>query len=324
MLWAPVGAVCQSLLMARSHDSTVWLGKRRDFVVAVDDWKGPVSSREDSPVCYVGRVLNTRWQGFRRLLALLDEAGAAAWHAKDGQSLLGAPLYKKIFRLLDHGACHQVVWLADHGDVQSEAVRRGIDAVYDKAPHLDRDWPREHPYATSLLSFIVRVHDRITRFYQPAAGQISILVIADRMDWLASRNGPLCTMNFRAPTPEWSHCHHRVFVEVVSVLDKTSSEARPLLPLLGLVDSEAWALGRLQSTVLHNGDTVRNRLRSWRDTGSGDELFSDDDCQRMVANAPRHATHYAHFIGMGLIPWLSRDTDVLTREAPFEQPADAK
>lgn len=46
-------------------------------------------------------------------------------------------------------------------------------------------------------------------------------------------------------------------MELVSVADKRAEGAQGYLPLLGLIDSEVWAFGRLNSLLLSNGGTVR-------------------------------------------------------------------
>jgi hypothetical protein len=116
----------------------------------------------------------------------------------------------------------------------------------------------------------------------------TVRLVVDSLDWLTGRGsvlesaGPgLTVLGSGEPGIQF---------EALAISDKRGSAAATYLPLLGLVDSEAWAFGRFQSLRFEDGTTVRQRSLVARDAGSDPNypLFSVAEFNALVAP---HANH---------------------------------
>jgi hypothetical protein len=274
------------------------LGKRRDVVLFVDDWKG-ANAGPDDPVYYFARGFALcRSDEFKTIQELLVRSDAGNWHAKERKSLFTSEHYEDIFRALD---------------VSSSFV---FDALLDRktllAPHLDADaasldpeyWPPSNAYARglvralSLLQLELALEFHARNYDRP----MSVLVVTDCLDWLSGRPEPIVEL----PPPKLPTGAERfVSLEAVSVRDKRAAASQPFLPFLGLVDSESWHFGRIQSTKLIDGMTVRSRLQAWRDNGRPDQpVLTGEDEQ--IIRASLRAENGWHFAVNALLGWAHR------------------
>jgi len=276
----------------------ICFGKPRDVVLFVDDWKG-ANAGPDDPVYYFARGFALgRADELEAIRELLVRAEARTWHAKERKSLFASEHYMHIFRALD---------------VSSSFV---LDTLVDRkallAPHLDEDaasldpeyWPPSNAYARGLVRFLSLVQLQLAREFhaQNVDRPVSVLVVTDCLDWLKGRPDPIVEL----PPPKLPRGAERfVALEAVSVRDKTATASQPFLPFLGLVDSESWHFGRIQSTKLLDGMTVRSRLQAWRDNGRPNQPVLTDDDEQIIRASLRSENGW-HFLVNALLGWAQR------------------
>jgi hypothetical protein len=105
-----------------------------------------------------------------------------------------------------------------------------------------------------------------TRSFQLRA---TVRAVVDTLDWLTSRTAVLAKVD--SGLVRLARVEGEVPGELLMVTDKKTEEIKKYLPFLGLVDSEAWAFGRLQSTRLPDGRTVRDRFSHWQENGRAED-----------------------------------------------------
>jgi hypothetical protein len=233
---------------------------RRDVLVVVDDWRGSDAGAERAPVYFTGRAFYRRdWERLDELLRLLDEAKAAEWHAR------------KRFSLFTSDRCTDILDALDR--CQTRAYTLNGERRAFEAAHLDDQWKsvREGPvgevwktnagHAKALYVFLTRLGQALV---EELPRGLRYRVLVDRLDWLNVKGAlPYGATALGATADDTG--------DVWTVIDRNNRTMASFLPLLGLIDSEAWAWGRLQRSTYPDGSTVRDRMLAWLDKGKPDD-----------------------------------------------------
>jgi hypothetical protein len=252
-----------------------------DVLAFVDDWRGGDHASERAPVFYMGRTLFRRdFEHVDDLLGLLDEHYASSWHVRKGRqrSLFAPEHYWPIVRVLDRIQSRQYSLnreVGEFGAIEEEwrAIRTGP---------VGGAWATDAPHAKALFLYINLLSRHLDA---ELARGLRFRIVVNRLDW------PDETGVHSGLRPLGGSVDGRG--ESLAVADPNTSEAEPFLPMLGLVDSEAWAFGRLQSRELPNGQTVRQRLLDWKYDGRPNKvLFTQSELDGVLQQAPNELSDW--------------------------------
>jgi hypothetical protein len=280
------------------------LGTPRDRIIFVDDWSGGDSSSDLSPVYFAGRSFNCNAiEELEAIRNILESGGAHEWHAARAgdRCLFTSSVYYDLIAAVDQSDSVFYDMLADRAQLLTAVLDE--QAMELESLGLAKWWPKNSPYARGLLYFLTRLHEQIA---QKKITCDSLLVVVDRLSWHSGRfpGEPLVRVSM-PPIPD-NNPANGVSMEVVAIGSKTDPASRPFLPFLGLVDSEAWAFGRIQQTRLTSGKVVRDTMQAWRDGGQPKvELFTAEDAERM-RNSGHDRDEYRHYID-SIFPWWKAD-----------------
>lgn len=282
-----------------------------DILVVVDDWKSADTGSPDAPVFYTGRQFRVADPQLPMLISSLSGAGAADWHASGSRAkhsfLFSVDAYPEIAARLN--GMDSALWamLVDAQDLRAPHIGEQWRRFLEEDPDLKAVWSSE-PQATGFFRFI----DYLIGFMSHRVSDpVRVRVISDTLDWLTGlpHDGGLV---------EIVRSHPPFELEVVMIADKQGERAQPYLPLLGLVDSEAWAFGRLQSLQISEQTTIRDRSMTWRDAGADPTIpiFTQDEFDHALAPHRQHP-NLLHYWGQFSL-WLTagRVTNLNDRNRP--------
>jgi len=223
-----------------------------------------------------------------QLLEKLEQLDAANWHATEQRGLFScAPReLEDVTNLVVSSRSHGLGTGGLLAQLKTEEMKDQWADIQRNFPHM-KAWTKNNPYAMALVRFLLLAH--VTIHEQVSLGSLNVsrvLFLCDRQDWLKPRKDakqpvsgfvrmPLYFAEaLQTATPEF---------DVWVCVDKTASASQQHLSLLGLVDAEAWAFGRLLSAPLPGG-SLHERLSASAATRVEGELFTT----REVADAERH------------------------------------
>lgn len=247
-------------------------------LVAIDDWKG--ASKLDPPLCYGARVVFA--DDATEFLARLTRAGAASWHASgrrgDFGFLFTSERFDDILDYLDVGPTCFYGMLQRPEHFETPRFQRQVDELLKEHPQLGPLLP-ENPYARGLFWFLDRLLHKLVEDH----GSRPIQVFIDALDWDNKRRRAASTVGSLSygASSTWN-------VTVSTVVDKTGASVAEAAALLGLVDSELWAFGRIQTLPLPDGSTLRQRLLNSEQSAAGSPLLSQDEFEYMLRPHRNH------------------------------------
>jgi len=264
------------------------LFKGRDAVVVIDDWKAGVATAVDSPTYFAGRIFMADDPKVGDLCGLLAEAGADRWHASGDRAttefLFSSPFFDEIVMLVG-GMKSILVDMLNGARAFESAHVMAQWQVLQRESVVARSWPTANPQAIAFF----RYAEFLCGYLEQLLPGVSVRLLVDAMDWLNAKVGETLPSEPGLRALGWGQ--RGVTAELVMLEDKRGVGATPYLPLLGLVDSEAWAFGRLQSLKFADGRTVRQRLIEWRDNGKlpHQGIFSEQEFGMLVSPHASHA-----------------------------------
>jgi hypothetical protein len=276
-----------------------------DVVVVVDDWKGS-TNKPPAPTFYQGRSFRLADPRARRIYSMLLSAGAAAWHASGSRDthnfLFNSAEFGKILDYLDSGDT-RLYTLLSHVDIfRTERILEQWKQILAEHPQLLQGWDVTDPCAMALFQYgdFLGVHLATTL---PAGSKVRI--ICDRVPWICGRSGRSKAGDGLSALG-WAR--QGIEIEFLSLADKQSPGCAPYLPLLGLVDSEVWAFGRLNQLQLSDGSTIRDRFLKWQADGALQEgpVISEAELQKALGPHERHENLIAYWDA--LVRWGPKKT----------------
>lgn len=228
-----------------------------DAIAYLDDWKGPTSGGPDDPVFFAARVFDGRDRELlTELFDLLAAHEAARWHAsgRGRRNLFHCSQQERILELLGTSGTRLFAPVGFKvSDYLSGPLSRQFEEVTREAPELGKVIG-SNAYLRGLYRFSSFLAGAV---HQEFPGIRRLRVIGDTIDQIASidrfyeRSGPGFHTLFIVPgTP-------RTTIDIV--VDKKEPSLADHRHFLGLVDSEAWAFGRVQGLELDAGDTILSR-----------------------------------------------------------------
>jgi hypothetical protein len=268
-------------------------------VIGVDDHKGSKSGDSSSPRLIVGRLFfRSDATRVEQLFKALAAAQAQRWHAST--SGMGGLFCASE---ADRKTISSALRATDTHTFGTNPTR-GMLA----APHLDAEWqrlwrsrselvPRKAGDARVLFHFLSHTHGQ-AHCYFPCLRKSRILFVVDRQDWFrdtsqtarASVQGfakvtmPVDSSVRRAPPGVW-------------LRTKPADQCDPTLAaLLGLVDSDLWAFGKVLSVRGADGRTVHDALNAdYRHRGLEQPLagFTPEELENQVPQLARE--HFEEF-----------------------------
>lgn len=235
-----------------------------DVLVVVDDWKGAFDTK---PLMYGGRTFTRECRGIYQTLC---DSKASHWHASgsraEHQFLFTATNCGELLELLQGHKSQFFSLIAPSSATfaPQSSTTANWRALMAGAPELAELWNVKAPHAQFLFWFLEFWVDWAQAHLPP---ETRVRVIVDQQDWLSSRRyAPVESMTGLAYLAATSHGPNEV--EVMCLVDKSATAVSPILPLLGLVDSEVWLYGRLLSRRAADGRTVHEHyLERGRATG---------------------------------------------------------
>ncbi len=240
--------------------------RNADLAIVVDDNKTAYASREEV-LTFVARTFERGDPGFAKLYAALEAEGAADWHAsargRETRGMFGTANAGRILDLTE-AARSTLLWSAtDVGALQTQTIEDRWKQILADNPELRKVWDVRDPQARALFRFADYTFRTLERRLPPGT---RVLMVVDRLSWLVDRER-------RAPAlapgvAGLGAGADKIDAMLWAVTDKHAEGAQRHLPLLGLVDSEAWAIQRLVTSPLPGGDRLIDRQQAWRDRGS--------------------------------------------------------
>lgn len=166
-------------------------------------------------------------------------------------------------------------------------------------------WTSDEPHAKALFLFLDRLGHYLDAEFE---GGLQVRIIVDRLNWCsASPLGPLAPLG----------CSEDGRVEAFTIIRKDDPSLVTLLQLLGLVDSEVWAWGRLQTRKLPEGRTVRERMLEWRNSGRPTgRVIEPSEYEALFAASPARLTDYWH----RWVRWNGEGRSIVLHERPLTVP----
>jgi hypothetical protein len=139
-------------------------------------------------------------------------------------------------------------------------------------------WQVASPHALALMVFLDVLVDHVRNRAGP---DVRLQIVVDRQNWTENR-----APKALADDGLLKLSHGRGNVDVLTVANREGPAAQRYLPLLGLVDSEAWAFGRFLS--LGEEQPLDQLL-------GGERKLTDEDWHRMVSPHSTHAELNAYW-----------------------------
>lgn len=267
-------------------DSDPWAATfhNADLAIVVDENKTAYASGEEV-LAFVARTFERADAGFAELYGALEAEGAADWHGsargRETRGMFGTANAGRILELVD-AAKSMLLWSAtDVGALQAETVEDGWKRILAHNAELRRVWDVRDPQARALFRFADYTFRTLERRLPPGT---RVLMVVDRLSWLVDRERRASAL---APgLAGLGAGADRIEAMLWAVTDKQADGAQRHLPLLGLVDSEAWAIQRLVTSPLPGGDRLLDRQRSWRERGSPahERLLEQHELDRLFAD----------------------------------------
>lgn len=243
-----------------------------DLVLVVDEWKGTRTGSE--PELLVARSFDSSSLPLYRTLAA---KAANKWHASGKRAehdfLFSPGNYASTIKKIEEtGTClydHLFRDLADYAE--GTAAAANWQRIMADNEGLGTIWKVDSSrHARALFWFIEGVLRCLAPRSTPGT---RIRVVIDRQDWFVGRRG-------RVVGDGLVHlCGRRdaIIADVFTVANKSHGTVSPYLPLFGLVDSEAWALGRWLSTKSKKGIRVHDLAMRWMRDGQSDAIREELD-----------------------------------------------
>lgn len=260
-----------------------------EVVVFVDEWKGR-NATDGEILDYEGRVFRRDDPLFGRLTALLIACNAGRWHASGDRDkhpfLFAADHFDAILYCLDKMKTEQLSMPVANAALKAPHVDKQWTQIVGENPILREIWDTDNVYARALFRFTDFAFHVLGKNLADGA---KVVVVVDRQDWLGAR-----AKRGTAVAPgviSLGAGVDRIRGELWCIQDKTLSGAQPLLPFLGLVDSELWArTQRLMSQPLPDGNTVHDRLAEWRERGQPAEepVLTQADLDSLFKRHEKH------------------------------------
>jgi hypothetical protein len=260
----------------------VELFEDRDVLVVVDDWRGGDPSAPRAPIFFAGRVFYRRdHDRLSDVFDVLKSAGADRWHASErqGSSLFNAGNYEDVVTALER--CGRSMLFSFNRDLDAfkkPQLKAAWKAI--RSTELGKAWTSDNEHAMALFAFLQRLAHKLGETMDRG---LQLRVIVDHLDWHKGglRRGGLSLLGMDDREDAWT------------IADKRDPTVASAMFLLGLVDSEAWAWGRMQTRALPAGDTVRARMLRWQDAGKPPGLlFTQEDVDQMLAGAAPNLRDY--------------------------------
>lgn|GEM_PF-2658300 len=286
------------------HTNALFPSANIGAVIGVDDHKGTDSGDSSSPRLILGRLFfRSDADRIERLFQALAAAGAEAWHTSaDGMAGL--------FSTTE--AHRKAIWSAPRA-TDTHLFGTNPTRGMLSEPHLDAEWrglrktkrtgltPRRGDDARGLFRFLSYTHGHV-HCYFPSLRKLRILFVVDRQDWFEdTRTTPRASAKgfVRLTMPIDSSVHH--FPPEVWLRTKPIDECDPTLAaLLGLVDSDLWAFGRILSVPDSDGRTVHDVMNADYRYGRSEEPLAGLNQSDTDAHVPPYAQkHFDEFFIRG-------------------------
>jgi hypothetical protein len=243
----------RSIMTADQDFDTIF--RKTDLLLVVDEWKWP--QVDSAPAILQARAFCDTRRSTRALYRLLVEAGAARWHARGKRSesafLFDSTAFDAVMRELDYAdTCNY-----NHLDrnprhyLPTGPAAPNWARIMREYPEIGKVWDVDAPHARSLFWFIECL---IRCLRVRVAEELNIKIIVDQQDWFSGRRSRLPEFE-----PGLACLRDLGNALVLGITDKAQAAVARYMPLLGLVDSELWAFGRLLSLKMHEGGTVHQR-----------------------------------------------------------------
>jgi hypothetical protein len=268
------------------------LRQAAEVVVFLDDWNSH-GTDECSFTARSFRISNE--PRTVDLIRCLRDAGAEKWHASgprnEVECLFTSERFASVLRAARRCDTRLFSILIPLQLVRDELPRR--DALLRQMPaELERRWNpggEGSVYAAALHHTILALHAHLVAMY-PAQRQF--VLFTDSWSWLRASGDALIDLG--------TFENMGVSLTVWAVSNKETARARNLLPFLGMVDSEAWFLGRyFRHLKFNDGSTIVDRLKRPRGSaGSASEqaerLFTDEELNDLLR--PHIQGRHARFL----------------------------
>jgi hypothetical protein len=261
----------------------------RDVLVIVDDWKAGDSRAPEAPAYFTGRVLFARDRANLAVLySLLSQDGAAQWHASGNRSsshfLFDAPHFREIADLIGNIDSLLVDMLNRVQGFDSTETRSQWQMICERNPVMSQ-WKDADSHAVAFFRYAEFLSGFLSQILEP---KTRVRLVIDSLDWLTGHESKLVSGGPGLVSLGWGE--RGILFEALAISDKQGSAAAAYLPLLGLVDSEAWAFGRFQSLKFEDGKTVRQRALEWRDAGAAPnfQLFTEAEFAHLLSPHAKH------------------------------------
>ncbi len=226
---------------------------------------------------------------FPSLQETLQHNGAAGWHSRNFSecgNLFTCPDLDRILALLGRMRTSSCDMLMSLQDLQSDKMSAKWNQILSRDPSLAEIFDVGTAYARGFFRFsdflLGTMSERI-----PDGTRIRVAV--DTLDWLPKgmrkrdiEDGFIRLLSTNDSVP----------ATLEMAVNKREECADSSMAFLGLVDSEAWAFGRLQSMKLADGQTVRDRFLSWQARGRPDEPVLTDADQPYLEAEPETVQRY--------------------------------
>jgi hypothetical protein len=259
-----------------------------DVIVAVDDWKVSLTSVDPGTWYFVGRTFHRADPDLEDTLRLLWESNAPRWHGSGNRGaadsfLFDSSRFNAIFKWLNTGKTCRYDMLVSARALATEKVQTKWRSILAEHPELKALWGVDTTQAPALFRFISFLAARLLSDLPQGT---RVCFVLDRLDWISGRTN--ARGGAAAGILVLPFLDQRIPTEVLCVADKSAKNAEPYLALVGLVDSEAWAFGRLNSLRLPDGTPIRDHYVEAHSRAEA-AAVSEDDFQKAFGPHRGHA-----------------------------------
>ncbi len=269
-----------------------------DLVIFVDDWKGGDSGSPKAPVSFMGRSFRkTDKKQVTRLQRILRKNSAHNWHGstsrKRNSCLFTCPDFNLIHKAIDRMDSDLFVSMHKVSDFSIERISSEWTDIRAQTHDLSQFWPEKNPYAMGLARYTFNLFVWLVTHWRPTSGEsLHTLAVVDRMNWADKKSG--VEKEAMIEVPYFYSTIENMRFEISMLIDKKAEETRHYQRLLNLIDSESWALARLQTRGLEDGTNIRERMLDYRErNGPEDEIVvTDEEVQKALTNENSNLIRY--------------------------------
>lgn len=248
-------------------------------VVVVDDWKGsPPRQKPDDPVFFAARLfLRSDIPRTTDLERLLRAANAGDWHGSGPTSLFyGTDASARIISRLRRSRSRFYTRRTLYGDHADPEFQEQINEVRRDHPECSKAWNDfSTPYTAGLFAFLNHLASLLAA--QQEMHVVSdvkrLRIVCDVQDWQqgARGTGGLIPMPIQQAKDDIARGYR---AESFTIRRDDHADVDRYRPFMGLVDSEAYAYGRVLTTKLRDGATIQDRIAARQ---PDEPVLSDED-----------------------------------------------